>query len=235
MKFRFFVLILVVTLLGALPARAADASAKKNLPAAAPAPASSWNGFYAGINGGYVWGRTNHFDFIGDATTGPHNVSGGIAGGTVGYNRQLAGKLVIGAEGDGDWANITGKTSCPNPSFNCSTHASELASIRGRIGYAPKRFLLFGTSGLGIGDFTYRAYLVSTGADFIAPYSITKMGWVVGGGAEYALRHKIILKGEYDYYGFMNSTAPVDKLDGDGATTLNTNLQVFKIGLNYRF
>jgi outer membrane immunogenic protein len=235
MKFRFFVLILVLTLLGAFPALAADNPAQKNVPAAAPAPTRSWNGFYAGINGGYVWGRTNHFDFIGDASTAPHNVSGSIAGGTVGYNRQLAGKFVIGAEGDGDWANIAGKTSCPNDSFNCSTHASALASIRGRIGYAQKRFLLFGTSGLGIGDFTYRAFLVSTGVDFIAPYSITKEGWVVGGGAEYALRHKITLKGEYDYYGFMNSTVPVGKFDNDGATTLNTNLQVFKIGLNYRF
>ena len=235
MKIRIFVPILALALLGALPAMAADKPAKQDVPAAAPAPAHYWNGFYAGINGSYVWGRTNHYDFLGDETTAPHNVSGSIAGGTVGYNRQLARKFVAGAEGDGDWANITGKVSCPNPDFNCSTHANALASIRGRFGYAKKRFLLFGTSGLGIGDFTYRAYYVSTGADFIAPYSITKEGWVVGGGAEYALQHKITLKGEYDYYGFLNNSAPTGKLDDDGAVTLNTNLQVFKIGLNYRF
>jgi outer membrane immunogenic protein len=235
MKIRFVIPVLALALLGAFPAMAADSSAKKNVPAAAPSPASSWNGFYAGINGGYVWGRTNHFDFLGDATTALHNVSGSIAGGTVGYNRQLARNFVVGAEGDGDWANITGKTSCPNPTFNCSTHTSALASIRGRIGYTKNHLLVFGTSGLGIGDFTYRAYIVSTGDDFIAPYSVTKMGWVVGGGAEYALQHKFSLKGEYDYYGFSNSTVAVDKFDNDGATTLNTNLQVFKVGANYRF
>jgi len=205
MKFRLFVSILALAFLGALRVLAQQ-PAQKNVPAAAPTPALTWNGFYAGINVGGVWGRTNHFDFLGDNSTALHNVSGSIAGGTVGYNRQLAGKFVVGAEGDGDWANITGKTSCPNPTFNCSTHSSALASIRGRIGYAKKRFLLFGTSGLGIGDFTYRAYIVSTGDDFIAPYSVTKVGWVVGGGAEYALRQKISLKGEYDYYGFSNST-----------------------------
>jgi outer membrane immunogenic protein len=236
MKFRFFVLILVLTLLGALPALAADTPAQKNVPVAAPEPALSWNGFYAGINGGYVWGRTNHYDFYANPTTVPHNVSGSIAGGTVGYNHRLARKFVIGAEGDGDWANITGKTYCPNHSYYCSTHADALASIRGRFGYTKNRFLLFGTSGLGIGDFTYRAYYVSTGKDFIAPYAITKEGWMVGGGAEYALRHKITLKGEYDYYGFLNSIAPSGTLDGGGyAVTVNTNLQVFKIGVNYRF
>ena len=52
--------IAVVTMMAS--AHAADMPRRHAMPAKAPvyvAPAYNWTGFYAGINGGYSWGRAN--------------------------------------------------------------------------------------------------------------------------------------------------------------------------------
>jgi outer membrane immunogenic protein len=58
-------------------------------------PVYSWTGFYLGINGGGGWG-SSQWDGVGG-----FNVSGGVIGGTIGYNWQI-GRFLIGAEGDVD-------------------------------------------------------------------------------------------------------------------------------------
>ena len=47
------------------------------------APAYNWTGFYLGINGGGGWGRSTW------TTTGQFDMSGGLVGGTIGYNYQI--------------------------------------------------------------------------------------------------------------------------------------------------
>src|SRR6267378_1588067 len=63
------------------------------------------------------------------------DISGGLAGGQVGYNWQ-AGSWVFGVEADGDWADIDGAVRCPNPAFSCTGKVRDLASFRGRVGWA---------------------------------------------------------------------------------------------------
>src|ERR1019366_2957621 len=72
--------------------------------------AYNWTGFYFGANGGGGWG---HSYWSGNATG--IGLSGGQAGGTVGYNRQL-GNVVFGVEGDADWSGFNGNSTtagCP--------------------------------------------------------------------------------------------------------------------------
>jgi outer membrane immunogenic protein len=65
-----------------------------------PAPPSlfGWSGLYFGLNGGYGWGRS---DWTSSVTTGSTNPSGGLFGGTIGFNGQ-SGAFVFGLEGDID-------------------------------------------------------------------------------------------------------------------------------------
>ena len=116
-------------------------------PASAPvyAPLFSWTGFYIGINGGGGFGSSN-WDL-----TGSRTVSGGLVGGTVGYNYQF-GQAVAGIEGDVDWSGINGSTSnnvCP---FGCKTSNSWLATVRGRLGYAADSFMPYVTGGAAFGN-----------------------------------------------------------------------------------
>jgi len=238
MKLRIFAFIFVLALLGAIPALTAGQTMHTPPPGGALHQALSWKGLYIGGNGSGLWAAPGQFHFVepdgsGDA---PSTAQGAFIGGTAGYNFQFAHKYVAGIEGDGDWTNISGVTYCPNDIYYCTSRVDALASVRGRFGIAYKRWLFFGTGGLGIGDFKYRTYYVSTGVDYAKPYTATKEGWVAGGGAEFAASHRIALKVEYGYYGFQSTTAPVGTLDGSyGYTIVNTIPQLIKLGLNYHF
>lgn len=87
------------------------------------APTFAWDGFYAGVNGGYGGGTANparseqEFDLIFDfgstrTETDTQNINeklrfgGAIAGGQFGFNRQLANRFVVGAETDLQWSDI---------------------------------------------------------------------------------------------------------------------------------
>ena len=71
-------------------------------PPAEVAQAYNWTGFYLGANGGGGWGHSSW-----NANATGINLSGGQAGGTIGYNRQL-GNVVFGVEGDVDWSGLKG-------------------------------------------------------------------------------------------------------------------------------
>src|SRR2546423_927938 len=106
-------------------------------------PIYTWTGFYLGINGGGGWGRSQW-----DALD-TFDLSGGVIGGTVGYNWQF-GQAVIGAEGDIDWSGIKG-TSTVLCLGGCETRNKWLATARGRLGFAFDRFLPYFTAGLAPG------------------------------------------------------------------------------------
>ena len=77
-------------------------------------------------------------------------MSGGLIGGTIGYNWQI-NRIVVGAEGDIDWSGIRGTTIllCPP---GCTTRNYWLSTVRGRLGYAFDRFLPYVTAGLAVGE-----------------------------------------------------------------------------------
>ena len=82
--------------LGMAPAGAADLGARPYTKAPAAAIAiNNWTGFYIGAMGGYA--QENSSDL--------GRLSGGFAGGTVGYNWQN-GDLVFGLEADAAWADV---------------------------------------------------------------------------------------------------------------------------------
>jgi len=70
--------------------------------------------------------------------------------------------------------------------------------------------------------------------------SETRIGWTVGGGAEYALRARWTLKAEYLYadFGKISTTsmltAPPGKKDVF-AHSATFNVHILRLGLNYRF
>src|SRR2546429_7746515 len=93
----------VMACVGVLALVGGSAAAAELPPYYQPGPAYNpiytWTGFYLGINGGGGWGRSQW-----DALD-TFDLSGGVIGGTVGYNLQF-GQAVIGAEGDIDWSGI---------------------------------------------------------------------------------------------------------------------------------
>ena len=212
--------------------QAADLGPRGPIYKGVPAPtymAFDWSGFYIGINGGYGFGKSHHnFDAVG-TTTGDYNVTGALAGGTVGYNWQM-GSYVFGGEADFDWSNIKGSAPCPNPAFTCGTENNWLGTARGRLGYAFNRWLPYFTGGAAFGSVKAT---ISPSAGFPGATS-TRIGWVVGGGLEYAAWNYWSVKLEYNYVdlGSFNCGAGCT---GTGVDNVSFNTHIVRAGINYRF
>ncbi len=182
-------------------------------------PIYNWTGFYVGINGGGGWGRSTW------TAIDTFDISGGLIGGTIGYNWQI-GQAVVGVEGDIDWSGIRGTTTtlCP---LGCETRNSWLATVRGRAGYAFDRFLPFVTGGLAVGN------IRATTPGFPAG-SITTAGWTIGAGLEFAVVSNVTVKAEYLYVDLGNFNCGLNcGLAAGGNVSFHANL--FRAGLNVRF
>lgn len=193
-------------------------------PLYAPLPYDSWSGFYVGVNGGGGWGRTSHGDpFAPFFATGEFRTSGGLFGATAGYNYQL-GHLVLGLEGDIDWANIRGSASFAPGPVVFTTELRWLGTVRGRLGYAWNGFLPYVTGGLAVGDVrgsVVTPLAAATGTD-------TRTGWTVGAGLEYSLTRNLSLKAEYLFVDLGSSAA----IPGDSVDFAS---HIVRAGLNWRF
>jgi len=211
---------------GIASASAADIQRRQVMPAKAPvyvAPIYNWTGFYVGINGGGGWGKSDWNNAFGNADA---KLSGGLAGGTIGYNYQL-GQAVLGVEGDVDWSNIQGSTSnglCAGTT--CRTRNSWLSTARGRIGYAADRWMPYVTGGAAFGD-------IKADAAGFGTETKTRTGWTVGGGLEAAISGPWTAKIEYLYVDLGKGSC------GTGVCGVPTDVDfkahVVRAGLNYRF
>ncbi len=127
-----------------------------------PIPVFSFTGFYAGVQAGYEFGRGPH-PGSGFGDTGTNSRDGFIGGGHVGYNfstqslpifgsafnsigSALGGSgVVLGIEGDVD--GTTARRTFNFATFNDVNREDIEGSVRGRLGVAVDRALVYGTGG----------------------------------------------------------------------------------------
>jgi len=244
MRLKLLAAAAVAALTIAGPALAADLPSPVAPPIFIPPPSFSWTGFYVGINGGDVAGYTywNYHLIPSGAAVGQasHETNGGLIGGTVGYNYQFASSFVVGLEADFGWADVNGTTACPNAAFTCQSKINDLGTARGRIGWTPvDRVLLYGTGGLAWGNVDVRT-INTTGAATppsgtpVNGTNLTRVGWAVGGGAEWAVWQSVSFKFEYIRYQFSPATYGVDN-SGAFNVSARQDGNLFRAGINYKF
>ena len=204
--------------LGLGSASAADLPRAREMPMKAPpyvTPAYNWTGLYVGLNGGGGWG---HSDYSG-ALPGSFGLSGGLVGGTVGYNWQM-GQVVFGVEGDIDWSDLRGSDFCGG--LSCETRNNWLATARGRLGYAFDRFMPYVTGGGAFGD-------IKTSVAGFGDTTTTRAGWTLGGGLEFAIAGPWTAKVEYLHVDLGHAGT------ADPLTDANFHADIVRGGVNYRF
>jgi len=188
-----------------------------------PPPCPNWTGFYVGAFGGYKFGATDlDLSLGGDwnlrpadrdvvEAHAPNNLdaSGAEAGGLIGYNYQFTNNWVAGLEAaggylwlrDSDESGIFHTPAAGNFDIKTSFKTHYLVTIGPRIGYAFCKWLPYVTGGLAIGDLSLfqrirgHTFFFDEGGKQIE----TNVGWMIGGGLEYAITAHWSARVQYQY------------------------------------
>lgn len=209
---------------GAAPALAADlpyrgAAASYDYP-----PTFTWTGFYAGLNAGLGVGTFTN----GGSYYFGNNPAGWMLGGTVGYNFQ-SGNLLVGAEGDWDWARIASDAST-SPGVASTGIVNGLMTARVRVGYAMDRVLFYGTGGYAGANL--RGVITNYPGRVSIDENNWSSGWALGLGAEYAITPHITAKAEYLFTSLASNSYFNNTVN---YTSSGANLNLLRAGVNYKF
>ncbi len=218
----------------ARPAIGADLAVKAQpLVKAPPVAPFSWTGWYIGANAGFGVGQ-GYGTYTGAAFESFNAMpAGGFGGGQLGFNYQIFGSFVVGAETDIQGAGISDNRTClagcTPASFATIDHKLDwFGTTRARVGLATGPVLSYVTGGVAYGG-------IETG--LATPFgsltaSTTKTGWTWGAGVEAALAGNWSAKAEYLYIDF-GSTGVASP--ATGALGVKNQEQLFRGGLNYHF
>jgi outer membrane immunogenic protein len=203
---------------------AGSAFAADLAPPPPPAPIFTWTGLYVGGQIGYAFGQ-DPVSWLGisedDELAGgtfSHTPQGVIGGAHAGYNLQYNQWAVLGLEGSVDGTSLSHTLVVPLNDFvgdtpgsiTATSRANVQGSLRGRIGIAFDRALIYGTGGVAVTGFN--TTIVDTTGFFTgvpgtnATFSNTRAGWTAGGGIEYAVTDNWWVRAEYRYSNFGHTT-----------------------------
>ena len=235
-------------------------------------PVFTWTGAYFGINAGYSFDDTSKYRLTG-VTAGDNGLGstrpraptlrddGFTGGGQIGYNYQFAGSgIVLGLEADADYvdtsqtATFVGISPAGIPAFSVFHSSLDfLGTVRGRVGYALDRFLVYGTGGFAYGQVTDRASLYTAGNPnqlrYFGARRDMETGYTYGGGVEYALpttsffnllpSSAVTIKVEYLRYELGRSNFVADNILSNTASAYRIRAEhdgnIVRVGLNYKF
>lgn len=190
---------------------AADLPRRAPPPIFTPVPVFTWTGAYFGVNAGYAFTESDTIRTVGigalqaNVDNGLRRASVSVAqdgftgGGQVGYNYQFTpGRgIVVGLEADAQYTDLqTSRVErifnpAINPNQLTNTYRTDLSfvgTVRGRLGYAFDRVLVYGTGGFAYGDVTQSvAFQTNAPVTYVGNRSRIETGYAYGGGIEYAL------------------------------------------------
>lgn len=176
--------------------------------------AFDWTGAYVGVQGGYAWTR------LSPAGASDEDFDGGTAGAYAGFNFQHD-NFVFGIEGDVNYS--WNERSFAVPGLGTTDVGTDWdGSVRGRLGYAFDRTMVYGTGGIAFA----RGFVDPVG---LSKETETFTGWTVGGGVEHAFTDNLIARAEYRYSDFGR------KDFGLAGANFDLHQHAVRVGLGYKF
>ena len=221
-----------LVLFGAATGFAADLPPRSYVQAPVVSPVYNWTGIYLGVNAGYAFGKQDPLSLFSDEFDRfEYTANGAMVGGTLGAQIQ-SGHVVMGLEGDFDWANINGSGSGSVVRFGANlgtatllSKVSSISTLRTRIGYAQDNWLFYGTIGVALTNdqstIVSSTFVCNAGTVPCSSKSEWHAGLAAGAGVEYGLTPNLSTKVEYLWVG------------AGAVNTLKEN--IVRVGLNWRF
>lgn len=175
-----------------------------------------WQGFHFGV-------ITSYSKFTDDVSIGSFtqssSISGASVGGLAGFDIQM-GNLVLGAEADTSFGNISGANSA------VAAEIRQFSTFRGRVGYAVGDLLFYGTGGYALADMTVKSRFFGQDNQLVS-------GWTYGGGVEAKLTQNISVRGEYLYTKLDKTDVEFSPYRVPGKSEAN-DFHTFRAALSYQ-
>jgi outer membrane immunogenic protein len=183
-----------------------------------------WTGVYGGVHAGFIQANVN----IDSRDLSYDRDFNGFTGGVLGGVNFQAGNIVFGLDMDfGGVAAEDGEGTTKGVRFE---HGMDwVAHVRGRIGIAMDRLLIYGAGGLAVADFDVQG---NNGLDDGGHAT----GWSAGGGLEYAITDNVLIRAEFLHDEYTNERIAVC----DAAMVCNNfdlgfTDNIFRIGVSWKF
>lgn len=194
-------------------------SAPATSPMYSSTSAVDWNGFYAGVNGGYAFGNAATSPAIANTN---NNSSGWVGGIQAGVNADMGG-FVLGGEADFQLSNLGYSEPAAGGVGTFESKLDNFGTIRGRAGVTFGQVMPYATLGAAFGRGTAQ---VVNGA-VTTSQSATHFGWTAGLGLEAKATDNISVKAEYMYVDLGSQSY--------GAREVGHKFSVIRAGVNYSF
>lgn len=203
-----------------------------------------WTGPFIGLQGGYAWGTNDTSTensengpppFTDEEGSGSLDLDGFVGGLHAGYNWQ-SDRLVLGAIGDIEFADLKGDTEVTSFGFPFGKLRGDLdwlGSLRLRAGFAADRALFYATGGLAVGGVEME-FQDNFGGPEISDDD-TRWGWTLGAGIEYAFTDALSAFAEYRYTDLGNFKAKFDIRDGQRISDVDLDFHAVRVGLSWHF
>jgi opacity protein-like surface antigen len=206
-------------------------------PALAGPATHSWSGCYAGAHAGGLRGDVAHrIDGAASLYTRDVTFSAATLGVHAGCNYQ-SGSLVLGVEGDLNWAPVDDKVlvfSGGGIDQYWRDGFDRYATLRARLGIAADRWHLYVTGGASFANLvlTFEDFENGAPRDRFARSSTN--GLVAGFGVEYAMQPEWIARLEYFYHHFDNRLL-FDNGDNALFRANDPHFHVVRVGITRKF
>ncbi|HET6388852.1 outer membrane protein [Hyphomicrobium sp.] len=224
----------------------------------------NWSGLYVGANVGFSESRTDvdlsHSTgaiFYNDPfvpSAGHLGSDDSVVGGVeVGFNHQF-NSIVVGVAADVSWTDTENEGTFTTPlgsQWNIKSSPDIFGTVRGKAGVLVRPdLLIYATGGLAWGQFDVKqatTFVEGSGCSVDCEGSRTSgnfnhLGFVVGGGLEWALTQHWSLKAEYLFldfgsedYQLQGTTKPGGNVPYVETFSADQQMHIGRAGINYRF
>lgn len=197
-------------------------------------PSFSWTGWYIGVESGGATASSQQTNLRTGGTRPAFDQTGGMVGGTLGYNWQQA-NWIFGIETDFSSSHIGGEEhNCGTSGTDtCGTTIRNFGTARGRLGMTVgPSTMVYATGGLAYGEI--HAYKLGTATTGGNDWRAT---WTAGGGVETYFAPHWSLKVEYLYASF-SGNATIYTIPGAPANPVaatEKDMQILRAGVNVHF
>ncbi len=197
-----------------------------------------WSGIYVGAQAGYAWG--NAFADYSDFPEGQYawNIDpDGIVGGIyAGANWQMSNRLVIGAESELNWSDVSGTGTyiedyaLQYPGyFDMEARLNWSGSTRLRLGYAIDRWMPYVTGGIAYAGYEIGLHDEAEGEGNL-------YGYTLGGGVEYAVTNSFRARLSYLYTDYDDDGFSAYYTGGNyGPLDIDFDNHAMQVGISYNW